>query len=497
MVLQHLSLFSGIGGFDLAAEWAGIRTIADVEIDKFCQKVLRKNFPDMIIFNDIKQFDYQILKSALRKHGIQNRYIDIISGGFPCQPFSVAGKQKGTSDDRYLWDEMLRVIQEIQPAWVIAENVGGLVSIANGMVFGQVLSDLENIGYEVQPFVIPACAKNAPHRRDRVWVIANNPSVRCDGRAFDRQGLQFRKQTCGETGTGNKPEKFINNSNGTPARHEIQTGRDLPSGTIKDDPDNDGTRELQPNKIIANSNGFRMRRRSENQYQGRVRREDQIERSNSNDPDTDETRRGKQRRTEPVRPEHASPECCDWTKSWLEAATRLCGIFNGLSRKLDETGGLKHYAEISNKITGQDMPHLWEGFQSETIQWSFGRFNTVQFKDYVFTILWKLFERTNRSDKLSFESEIVQEAYLRNVWHGDKPGCSPYRWKYKEQQKRKHTNTLSQLSHEIALATEKVWRDYSDRRVDRLKSLGNAIVPQVAYEIFKGIVEVTCKNVLI
>lgn len=160
--MKHLSLFSGIGGFDLAAEWAGFENIGQVEKDEFCLKVLNKNFPNVPKFTEVKDFPPKDFAGRP----------DVISGGFPCQPFSSAGKRKGQTDDRYLWPEMLRVIQSLKPAWVVAENVRGLLSIQSGMVFEQVCADLENAGYEVQAFIIPACAKGAPHRRDRVWFIA-------------------------------------------------------------------------------------------------------------------------------------------------------------------------------------------------------------------------------------------------------------------------------------------------------------------------------------
>lgn len=164
--MNHGSLFSGIGGFDLASEWMGWKNIFQVEIDEFCSKILAKHFPDTQRFTDIKKFDGTIFKGR----------IDVLSGGFPCQPFSQAGKRKGKDDDRFLWHEMLRAIREIQPAWVVAENVSGLLTLQNGMVFQQVCSEMEEAGYEVQPFIIPACAVDAPHRRDRIWIIAHSKS---------------------------------------------------------------------------------------------------------------------------------------------------------------------------------------------------------------------------------------------------------------------------------------------------------------------------------
>jgi len=158
---EHLDLFSGIGGFALAARWNGLRTIQFVEYEPYAQKVLRKNFPDVPIHDDIKDFNATKFRQPF-----------LCTGGYPCQPFSGAGLRRGEKDDRHLWPEMLRVIQECRPTWVLAENVAGHIT----MGLDQVLSDLEGEDYACQPFVIPACAKDARHRRDRVWIVGNAKS---------------------------------------------------------------------------------------------------------------------------------------------------------------------------------------------------------------------------------------------------------------------------------------------------------------------------------
>jgi len=166
--VTHGSLFSGIGGFDLAAEWAGFKNLFNCEWEEFPRKVLKHHFPNAQQYGDIKEFDATTYSGR----------IDILSGGFPCQPFSVAGKRKGTEDERHLWPEMLRVIGECQPRWVVGENVRGLVNWSDGLVLEACYSDLENLGYSVQSFIIPACATNAPHRRDRVWIVAHSDHER-------------------------------------------------------------------------------------------------------------------------------------------------------------------------------------------------------------------------------------------------------------------------------------------------------------------------------
>ena len=162
--LTHLSLFTGIGGLDIAAEWAGFKTVGQCEWADYPTKVLEKHWPDVPRWRDIRTLTKE---DFYERTGM--RTIDLISGGFPCQPFSVAGKRRGRDDDRYLWPEMCRVIEELRPRGVIGENVAGIVNMA----LDTVLSDLEGIGYTCQAFIIPACAVDAPHRRDRVCIVAN------------------------------------------------------------------------------------------------------------------------------------------------------------------------------------------------------------------------------------------------------------------------------------------------------------------------------------
>lgn len=158
-IMKHLDLFSGIGGFALAAKWNGIETVAFCEIDEFCRRVLRKNWPEIPIHNDVRELD-----------GAKYRGVDIITGGYPCQPFSTIGKRRGAKDHRHLWPEMRRIVEQARPYVVIAENVAGHIT----MGLDEVIHDLEGIGYAARAIVIPACAVGASHRRDRVWILARD-----------------------------------------------------------------------------------------------------------------------------------------------------------------------------------------------------------------------------------------------------------------------------------------------------------------------------------
>lgn len=175
--MRHGSLFSGLGGFDLAASWVGWENSFHSDIDPFCLTILKHHFPNATTYSDIRNTDFT---SWLNR-------IDVLSGGFPCPPFSQAGKRKGTADDRYLWPEMYRAVQQIRPRWVVAENVLGIVNWNGGLVFEQVHLDLEAAGYSVQTFVLPACGINAPHQRYRTWFVAHRNDDQL------RSGLSFEE----------------------------------------------------------------------------------------------------------------------------------------------------------------------------------------------------------------------------------------------------------------------------------------------------------------
>jgi DNA-cytosine methyltransferase len=185
--MRHLDLFSGIGGFSLAAQWVWgdeYENVGFCDNNEFCQAVLKKNFKNAKIYSDIRELD-----------GTKIKNLDLLTGGFPCQPFSFAGKRRGNQDDRYLWPEMLRIIREARPHWIVGENVAGIINLA----LDQVLLDLERESYTFQVFVIPACAVQAPHRRDRVWIVAYD-GADAGGERAHRRGIYQNDQLSGRGG---------------------------------------------------------------------------------------------------------------------------------------------------------------------------------------------------------------------------------------------------------------------------------------------------------
>jgi DNA (cytosine-5)-methyltransferase 1 len=241
--LTHLDLFSGIGGASIAVdEVFGKNNVTHIFCDNepFAQAILKKHWPEAKIYGDIRTLTNTnrtgrgTSESEVKQDGTKDsekrqhpqsqlsRQVDILTGGFPCQPFSQAGRRKGTDDDRYLWPEMLRVIREFKPRWVIGENVGGFVTWSDGLVLRQVFADLESEGYEVQAFVIPAVAVNAPHRRDRVWIVANSKIG--DARQSGFSGPGREGKIASQDGFGLRNEPSGSNKDASDAERKGWTG---------------------------------------------------------------------------------------------------------------------------------------------------------------------------------------------------------------------------------------------------------------------------------
>lgn len=237
--LTHLSLFSGIGGLDLAAEWAEIKTVGQCEMADYPTKVLEKHWPGVPRWRDIRTLTGEDFYAKTGR-----RTVDVISGGFPCQPFSVAGKQRDKEDDRYLWPEMVRVIKELRPAWVVGENVAGIVKLA----LPDILSDLEACGYGTRTFLIPACAVGARHRRYRVAIVAYAGHDVPQGREYKTEGSKRSAR--------NEPEP-CSSRRGTEVMENTVSGRRIEQGNVYEQP---GRTELErTGEAMAYTKGKRER----------------------------------------------------------------------------------------------------------------------------------------------------------------------------------------------------------------------------------------------
>ncbi len=306
--LTHLSLFSGIGGMDLAAEWAGFTTVGQCEWAGYQTKVLERHWPDVPRWKDIRTLTGESFHERTGR-----RTVDVISGGFPCQPFSVAGKQRGKEDDRYLWPEMVRVIKELRPTWVVGENVAGIVRMA----LPDILSELETCGYRTRAFLVPACAVGARHRRYRVAIVGYS----------EHNGLSAATVTgsLGETDTGepqgkDQAGKFegagkhrdgevvadteILNKRGLPIREETKKPRPANGGEDIQHADSPGCKEQHPpgepdkqgfpgrgchEGNVRHSTGKGFSDRTGEQMGGQGTQEQESERPDSHVPDTDNT----------------------------------------------------------------------------------------------------------------------------------------------------------------------------------------------------------------
>lgn len=297
--MNHGSLFSGIGGFDLAAQWMGWENIFQVEWDDYCQKVLAKNFPNITKYGDIKEFDGTKYTGR----------IDIVTGGFPCQPFSVAGRQKGKGDDRYLWPEMLRVIREIQPAFIVGENVPGIIR----MELENICTSLEGQGYEVQPFIIPSASIGAWDKRERVWIVAYNHSFRrSNEQKENRQSL----------------------SDGI----RINKAQEQKRGEQQ-------CRLMQSDTIAANDNGKRLQKSRLKSGKQEIYESIGTEYCDCITPDTISSRR--ENRLHGRESERTAGECVNrfkksdwWERDWIEVASELCRSNARVSNRVDRIKSL-------------------------------------------------------------------------------------------------------------------------------------------------------------
>ena len=440
MALSVLDLFSGIGGFSYAFESTGhFETVAFCENNKFCQKVLKKNFPNVKIYEDVRSINGKEIKA------------DVVAGGFPCQSFSVAGKRRGTGDDRYLWPEMFRVITEVKPSWVVWENVQGIINIENGLVLRQVQDDLEKEGFQSRCFVIPASGVGAWHQRKRIWGIAFNENNWFD--TYPNSNGKSGISKYGESGQRELGESHVSNSQCLGWNERTKIGETHQGKPKQSDNSSDKSSPNREKEDVSNSQN---RSREQTQWQGR----ESIGRGS--DDRSRLEREGKNIET-------------DVSNSSSEG--QLFRESGKLGEESRETQGARENDTQSsqNKSAGgsQDVPnthdsgltdrskqHQGERTPKEKRESSTSRFNSVSNSN------GKGLQRYGVQTQL--ETKSGQESSKRGAeeqhtwWEAEREFCG----------------VPNGVSYELQ-------RD----RVSRIKALGNSIVPQIVFQIAQAIIK--------
>jgi len=517
-VVKVGSLFSGIGGFDLGLERSGMEITWQVEIDPFCNKVLAKHWPNVKRYGDIKN--------------VTNlEPVDLICGGFPCQPYSCAGKRKGKDDDRALWPEMLRVVSEVKPRWIIGENVAGFID----MGLDDCISDLENQGYEVQAFIIPACAVNAPHRRDRVWICAH--SLMCEHGAGNRQ--------IGETDGVRGINRAALCAGGI-------VGADCHAADTTDT-GSEGLRREREDTVFSNPHAAdtdRLNGDDAGLDSGEVSQLKEAEVFGmQSTPDAPHSTEQRGFHTE------FSGKNRAWDEPWIEAASRLCGVSYGLPDRLVRysltmpvTNGIigfilmlrrYHYATSKETRAREVLPILQEAFGEESVQRCFGKLSEVFREEDLWCPVHGKVDGEREENKIGIPEgscEVSRES-VREMRNGKEYRNPSQRRRLDKQCTCEFDDIVFELSHEIALgewqnnaekaenilfdlwessagtrflheplsALHEVWRSVTDKeigsfrrhldkrnknRVQKLKALGNAVVPQIVEIIGRVIMEI-------
>lgn len=435
------SLFSGIGGFDLASEWAGWENAFHCEINTFGRKILNYYWPNAISYDDITKTDFTIWRGR----------IDVLTGGFPCQPFSLAGKRLGTADHRNLWPEYHRAIREIQPTWVVGENVPGLLNWSGGLVFEQVQADLENEGYEVWPVTLPACSVNAPHRRDRVWFVAYNKNFkrgrdncRCRGlceEQFTPDPSSDRRQRAGEE----------------PAIEKGLQPRPEPAGELA------GRSEgLCDNGNASNPDGQRQPGEEYRQEKSRRITKEGIPNNWQNFPTQRPIR---------VRDDGVS------NKLLIFVVKKLYENISNTSKE----NRIKNLQEVRERIS---TPEIWEKIR---------RLYSLESKAVLLQTMQLYSEAYGGQVELSPFSEDFSKPLLQHLSKYGEFRYSPQGQRLEKQRNLEFGDALPFLPHEVALAAGRfeaaIAKFETWHMKESIKAYGNAIVPQVAYQIFKAINE--------
>ena len=451
--LKVLDLFSGIGGFALGLDSTGFfETVKFVEKDKYCQKVLRKNFPNIPIEEDIKNVEGKEYSA------------DVVVGGFPCQPFSVAGKQKGTDDDRYLWPEMLRLIREIKPEFVIGENVQGIINLQNGMVLRQVQDQLESEGFEVQCFLIPASGIGAWHQRYRVWIVGHS----------QHNGLLAAEKRC-------RDEKDYGGSQ----KRENETIEPTRASGSKNDEDlsrHGSSRKTSSIKetIVSNTDNVRFERDQQTTKTTSGRRTEATSQSSGEDVSNTNTRLSI-RENEEIQ---ARRETIDSSSSrgGEENVSDTEVIRTRESRNIDQEKRNESGGSTQSNSSSKDVSNTNSGLRGGGRTIPLGGENKV----------WRFrVEEEGIRDNVRIET-IGRNALSReDVSNSNTKGLEGHGIQSDNEQQQSETTSTSstetqqtwwQIESDLCGVPNGISYELDKDRANRIKTLGNAIVPQIARE---------------
>ena len=454
MKLKILDLFSGLGGFSLGLERTGnFETIAFCDNDKYSNLVLQKHWKGVKIYNDVRE----ITKERLEADGVEAP--DIITGGFPCQPFSVAGKQKGTSDDRHLWPEMFRIIQELKPRWVIGENVKGLVNLQDGMVFETVCTDLEGEGYEVRAFNIPAAGVGAPHRRERIWIVAHRKEsmVNADDVRLEQHNETKEETSWWRTSTTFEPTSDVVNTISNGERREISRSDEEERRIQEEHRQDDSSARLtsRTSSIRQTNNGHEdmedSRRTLQQGTELREKNEDEVGEGYANQH---------QRSSSPSESNVAN---ATESRSFSESIGDIGSVGKESSRK--EKGGNQSSIRTSTRSTAVADTYA---------RLSNGTYEEVQ-------------SRGQTSDTSSEGSTDVANTKSSNRHDNEavtRDGGSPTQEVFGDGSSVSGESTWWHTEPDVGRVAHGI-----PGRVYRLKGLGNSIVPKIAEEIGKAIIK--------
>lgn len=504
-MITHGSTFSGIGAAEIAAEMLGWENAFHCEINPFGRQVLEYHFTNEESYEDITKTDFSKWRGK----------IDVLTGGFPCQPFSYAGKRRGSEDDRYLWPFMLRCIEQVRPRWFVGENVAGITTMAfpgedvkvgeqtdlfgacdevyekhERYVLDEICQSLERAGYSVQSMLIPACAVGAPHRRDRVFIVAHRLTEDTDSMGGESRANEILADQQGQRDTKSASNARLTTNPPSQRRREIyeQVQSKLADGaepfgngrerTSADTSHNGGSGE-------SNAEGEKMPRPNSGQVgesceHGRVRRFFGSEAGGS---------------LEALLPE----------KRWrtFPSVSPVCRRHDGFSSDVVRYLTDDVYDAIQEHYTDQDLRDLREAFSKEEVRQSVGRLYKIHEPQVLLQILLSKEElRQSRQDQgcLSVRSEEVSQGILRKLRKQRPCTDSPQGLQLQEQLSRELGISVPTLSHDVALAAVAVSKEVESMRSyvrrESLKAYGNAIVPQVMYEIFRCINEIETQTEL-